>query len=177
MSRLIRNPIHFSEEIKVNFSGGILEVQGKHGKNTVNVSSDIDLEVANSSIKVVPKSHMNKKSFPMLGTVRSLICNAIEGVSNKFKFSLQIVGTGCNATVAGSQLKLQLGYSHPIVMEIPSGVEVVCPKSNLIDILGVDKRAVTQFGAEVQVHRKPIVYKGPEIKVVGKTYRKKAGKK
>ena len=177
MSRLIRNAIKFSANVKLNFENGVLKVSGKHGDNEVTIPPYISLEITDDSIKIVPKDNITKKVMPMLGTIRSLICNAIEGVENKFKFALQIVGTGCNASVANSQLKLQLGYSHPIVKDIPEGLDVVCSKPTLIEISGVNKRNVTQFGVEVQLHRKPIVYKGPEIKVVGKSYRKKAGKR
>ncbi|QEK38232.1 50S ribosomal protein L6 [Candidatus Cytomitobacter indipagum] len=165
MSRLARNPIMFSDKISCNFNDNMLVVKGPKGERELNIPSFLNLNLDNNSIMLSMNGGNDKKNknFPMLGTIRAIIVSAIKGVTDGFKVTLTLSGTGYKSSIEGSTLKLLLGYSHPIVVDIPSYIKVTCVKPVIIDIEGIDAQKVKQFASEVASHRKPIAYKGGEI--------------
>ncbi|USO00454.1 MAG: 50S ribosomal protein L6 [Alphaproteobacteria bacterium] len=177
MSRLIRNPIMFGENVKIAFDKNVLTISGVNGESKINIPHFINLAVSDNSVQILPKDDVSKADYPMLGTMRSLIKSAILGVNTKFVETLDLFGTGYKAAVVEGRLEMQLGYSHPIILDIPSELTVVCPKPNVVEISGIDKQQVGQFVVHVQSKRKPRPYKGGEIRRKGQFIRKKAGKR
>ena len=113
---------------------------------------------------------------PNWGTTRALIANTINGVSNGFSKVLELNGTGYRASITGTKLKLELGYSHDINFDIPQDVKIECPKQNIIKLTSINKEKLGAAAAKIRSFRKPEPYKGKGIKFVGEHIRRKAGK-
>ena len=133
MSRIAKNIIKINENISCSFENGIFSAKGKLGEMKVNIKNDYTIDINDEGILVKPKSDNSKKD-PNWGTTRALIANIIHGVSQGFSKTLELNGTGYRASVSGSNLKLQLGYSHDINFEIPKDVKIECPKQNIINL-------------------------------------------
>jgi large subunit ribosomal protein L6 len=113
----------------------------------------------------------------MWGTTRALIANMVQGVSTGYTKSLEITGTGYRAAVAGSNLEMNLGFSHPVVYPIPPGIKITCERPTAIKVEGVDKRLVGQVASEIRAFRPPEPYKGKGARYTDETIRRKEGKK
>jgi large subunit ribosomal protein L6 len=113
----------------------------------------------------------------MWGTTRALIANMVKGVSTGFTKSLEITGTGYRAAVAGTNLEMNLGFSHPVVYAIPQGIKISCERPTSIKVEGIDKRLVGQVAAEIRGFRPPEPYKGKGARYTNETIRRKEGKK
>lgn len=165
MSRLARNPIVFSDKISCRFDSGALFIKGPKGERELSIPAFLNLNLSDNSValSIIGRNDKRNKNFPMLGTVRSIIVSAIRGVTEGFKETLTLSGTGYKSSVEGSDLKLLLGYSHPIIVPIPGYIKVTCVKPTIIEIEGVDAQKVRQFAAEIVSYRRPIAYKGGEI--------------
>ncbi len=175
MSRLGKRPIPLPKGVKVNVSKGKVHVKGDKGEKVVTIPDGIDVVVEGESVTVLfdEKSTLPK---PRYGLYRSLINNAILGVSVRFEKRLSLVGVGYRAAVKGSVLDLSLGFSNPCQLQIPSEIEVQVEKSTLIRVIGVDKQFVGQFAASVRALRPPEPYKGKGVRYFDEYVRKKAGK-
>ena len=126
MSRIAKNPIIISNDVECTFIDGIFSAKGKLGKMEVSVNSNYNINIQDNEIKVLPINEKNND--PNWGTTRAIISNTINGVTNGFTKTLELNGTGYRASVSGSKLKLELGYSHDINFEIPTDVKIECPK-------------------------------------------------
>mgnify|MGYP001423600343 CR=1 FL=1 len=126
-------------------------------------------------VQVVPLNENNKD--PNWGTTRSLISNSINGVTEGFSKTLELNGTGYRASVSGSKLKLELGYSHDINFEIPTDVKIECPKQNLIKLTSINKEKLGAAAAKIRSFRKPEPFKGKGIKYIDEYIFRKEGKK
>lgn len=175
MSRLGKTPIPLPKGVEITVSKGEVQVKGPKGMQTVQIPHGIDVKVeeGNATVLYDEKSKLPK---PRHGLFRSLINNAVIGVSNGFEKQLSLIGVGYRAAVKGDVLDLSLGYSHPYQLKIPSDVTVAIEKSVLITISGMDKQSVGQFAANVRAVRPPEPYKGKGVRYVGEYVRKKAGK-
>ena len=175
MSRLGKTPIPLPKGVKVNVSKREVHVKGDKGEKIVTIPEGIDLAIEEKSVTVLfdEKSPLPK---PRHGLYRSLINNAILGVSVRFEKRLSLVGVGYRAAVKGNVLDLSLGFSNPCQLQIPSGLEVQVEKSTLIRVIGIDKQFVGQFAASVRALRPPEPYKGKGVRYVDEYVRKKAGK-
>lgn len=175
MSRLGKTPIPLPKGVEVNVSKGEVQVKGPKGNQTVLIPQGIDVKVEEGNVIV----HYDEKSGlpkPRHGLYRSLVNNAVVGVSDGFEKQLSLIGVGYRAAVKGDVLDLALGFSHPCQLEIPPDVTVAVEKSTLIKISGVDKQRVGQFAANVRSVRPPEPYKGKGVRYVDEYVRKKAGK-
>lgn len=175
MSRLGKAPIPLPKGVEVKSSKGEIEVKGPKGTIKRSVPEGISVKVQEDNILVEFDEKVGLPK-PMYGLYRSLINNAVIGVNNGFEKQLSLIGVGYRAAVKGDVLDLQLGFSHPSQLKIPSDLSVEVEKSTLIKITGSDKQLVGQFAANVRAVRPPEPYKGKGVRYVDEYVRKKAGK-
>lgn len=175
MSRLGKTPISLPKGVTLNVSNRTIEVKGPKGSQQIVLPCGIDVTVKEESITILYDETSNLPK-PYHGLYRSLINNAIIGVSKGFEKQLSLVGVGYRAAVKGEVLDLSLGFSHPCQLKIPSQLQVSVEKSTLIKVVGIDKQLVGQFAADIRAVRPPEPYKGKGVRYVGEYVRKKAGK-
>ena len=176
MSRLGRIPIDLPKGVEVKLSPeSVVDVKGPKGSLVLEMKKGILLDIKDSKIHVSLDEKF-KLTSAMYGLYRSLINNMVIGVSVGFKKELTLIGVGFRASVKGDKIDLQVGYSHPTDIEIPTGIQVKINKSVEIVIEGPDKQKVGQFAASVRDIRKPEPYKGKGIRYKDEYVRKKAGK-
>ena len=176
MSRIAKNSIKISKETNCTFDNGILLVKGKLGEMSMKLNPDYIVDIKESELFVLPKNEKNKLS-PNWGTSRALVANIIKGVSEGFEKKLELNGTGYRASVSGSKLKLQLGYSHDINFEIPKEIKIECPKQNIIKLSSFNKEILGAVAAKIRSFRKPEPFKGKGIKYENEFIFRKEGKK
>ena len=176
MSRIAKNIIKINENINCNFEDGIFLAKGKLGEMQMNINPNFSVKIMDDHIVIVPKHEKNKKD-PNWGTTRALVANIVHGVSEGFEKTLELNGTGYRASVSGSVLKLQLGYSHDINFNIPKEVKVECPKQNIIKLSSFDKEKLGAAAAKIRSFRKPEPFKGKGIKYSNEYIFRKEGKK
>lgn len=173
MSRLGKKPIELPKNVQAQLQGSVLNVKGPKGTLTMDVPQGIVVEIETSQI-VVSSDPSLTSAFH--GLYRALVKNLVVGVSSGFEKKLSLIGVGYRASVQGKDLDLQLGYSHPTKLPIPTGIQVAVDKTTTIIITGADKQAVGQFAAEVRSIRPPEPYKGKGVRYENEYVRKKAGK-
>ena len=178
MSKIGKINIAIPEKVKVAIAGNILNIEGPLGKRSLN----IDLEVFNLDIKdgkeisIKPKK-IDQNTKRLWGMNRSLINNAVIGSIKGYEKILELVGVGYRASIKGSQLNLQLGYSHDINFDIPEGIKIVVEKQTTLKISGFDKQMVGSIASKIKTLRKIEPYKGKGIREKGQYVLKKEGKK
>ncbi|MBD3331637.1 50S ribosomal protein L6 [candidate division GN15 bacterium] len=176
MSRVGKLPIQIPDKTKVDIQGKTVTVTGPKGNLSCEIHKDISADVEDNTI-VVSRPSDNKKHRALHGLTRALINNMVVGVNEGYKKELQIIGVGYRAEMKGNNLVAHLGYSHPIVMAPPEGVNIeVLPKENKIIVDGIDKQLVGQTAAKIRAFRKPEPYKGKGVRYVDEYVRTKAGK-
>ena len=178
MSKIGKISISIPEKVKVALAGNIINIEGPLGKKAVG----IDLEMFNLDIKdgkeisIKPKK-IDQNSKRLWGMNRSLINNAVIGSSSGYEKILELVGVGYRAALKGSQLNLQLGYSHDINYDIPEGIKIEVEKQTTLKITGSDKQQVGSVASKIKTYRKIEPYKGKGIREKGQYVIKKEGKK
>ncbi len=175
MSRVANNPIKISKEVECTFRDGIFSAKGKLGQMQTTVNANYKININNDEIKVMPNIESNKD--PNWGTTRAIIANIINGVTKGFTKTLELNGTGYRASVSGSKLKLELGYSHDINFDIPADIKIECPKQNLIKLFSINKEKLGAAAAKIRSFRKPEPFKGKGIKYIDEYIFRKEGKK
>jgi large subunit ribosomal protein L6 len=173
MSRIGRKPIPLPSGVKVNSSGGKVEVQGPKGKLFVLVPRQIKLEQKDGVLTAVRSSDEDRA---LHGLARALLANAVQGVTTGFKKDMDIVGVGYRAEVKGKNVAFALGKSHPIEFPIPEGIQITVEKQTHIVVSGADKAQVGQVAADIRSLRPPDPYKQKGIRITGERLKKKAGK-
>ena len=176
MSRVGKHPVEVPSGVEVAISGRTVTAKGKLGQLAYESTDDISVALEEGKVVVRPVSE-SKRSRAMWGTARSRIQSMVTGVSEGFAKRLEINGVGYRAAVQGSNLNLQLGYSHEINYAIPEGIEIKCERPTRIAISGADKQQVGQVAAEIRAFRKPEPYKGKGIKYDDEIILRKEGKK
>jgi large subunit ribosomal protein L6 len=176
MSRIGRLPVTVPPKVEVNIEGKLIQVKGPKGALEYRFPQDIDVTMDNGVITVKRPSD-DRTHRALHGTTRALIHNMVSGVSTGFERILEINGVGYRAEVQGKNLVLNLGYSHPIVVEPPSGIVFeVDPKTRQIKVSGPDKQKVGQMADDIRKFRPPEPYLGKGIKYLEEKIRRKAGK-
>ena len=175
MSRIAKNPIKISKEIECTFNNGIFSAKGKLGEMQTHINSNYSININDEEIKVLPIN--DKDQDPNWGTTRAIIANIINGVTNGFTKTLELNGTGYRASVSGTKLKLELGYSHDINFDIPADVKIECPKQNVIILTSINKEKLGAAAAKIRSFRKPEPFKGKGIKYSNEYIFRKEGKK
>ncbi len=173
MSRIGNKPIIVPESVEVKIEGQKVTAKGPKGELSIVLKNEVKAEMKENEIII---SLVNENAKNLHGLSRTLLSNVIEGVSHGFTKKLVIVGVGYRANKQGDKLNLTLGYSHPVLMDIPKGIEVEVPKPTEIIISGADKQVVGQFAAEIRSKREPEVYLGKGIKYEDEVIRRKVGK-
>ena len=176
MSRIAKNAIKIDKEITCSFIEGVFSAKGKFGEMNVSINPNFTVKINEDEIIITPKSEKDTKN-PNWGTTRAIVANTVYGVKNGFEKTLELNGTGYRATIAGSVLKLQLGYSHDINFDIPKDVKIECPKQNIIKLSSFNKEKLGAAAAKIRSFRKPEPFKGKGIKYIGEYIFRKEGKK
>ncbi len=176
MSRSGRIPISIPESTDVRLESGVIYAKGKLGELSFKYENNAKVEIKDNQI-FISKGGESPLYLRMWGTVRSRINNIVQGVSAGFVKELELVGVGYKATPKGKSLELLLGYSHPILFEVPDDLKVEVPKPTQIKISGIDKQKVGQIAANIRSFRKPEPYKGKGVKYKDEYVRRKEGKK
>ena len=176
MSRIAKNSIKFEQDTSCKFEGGVFFAKGKLGEMNLKVDPLYTIDIKEEEIFVKPIDEKDKLN-PKWGTTRSLVANIITGVSKGFSKTLELNGTGYRASISGSVLKLQLGYSHDIEHKVPTEVKAECPKQNIIKLSSFNKEILGATAAKIRSYRKPEPFKGKGIKYENEFIFRKEGKK
>ncbi|MFL6351925.1 MAG: 50S ribosomal protein L6 [Bryobacteraceae bacterium] len=172
MSRVGKKPIPLPQGVKISL-GEQLEVEGPKGKLAVPIPAGIRVERNNNHLELVRE---NDKLAALHGLTRALAANAVQGVSTGFTRELDVVGTGYRADVKGKVATFTLGYSHPIEVILPAGVDLRVDKQTHLVLTGYDKQVVGQVASQIRALRPPDPYKNKGVRYTGEALRKKAGK-
>ena len=175
MSRIGKKPITIPKGVTVTVVDGAVEVQGPKGRLRQAHPADISFELADGHL--VAKHAIGRSDLGKFhGLARTLVANAVAGVTDGFKRELDIVGVGYRAELKGKQVVFALGYSHAVVFDIPDGINVTIDKQTHITVTGVDRQLVGQVAANIRHLRKPDPYKQKGVRYTGEVLKKKAGK-
>lgn len=176
MSRIGLKPITVPAGVEITINGkNFAEVKGPKGTLTQQFSPDMKIEIADS-IATVTRPTDNKKHKSLHGLTRTLLSNMIIGVTEGYQKKLEIVGVGYRAAKQGKSLNLSLGFSHPVEMIDPEGIETAVPNQTEILVSGIDKQLVGNYAAKIRAWREPEPYKGKGIRYSGEKVRRKEGK-
>jgi large subunit ribosomal protein L6 len=177
MSRIGKKPIQIPAKVKVELSGSNLKATGPLGTLSYSLPDGITAKVEGAVLSIQLDPAKTKELNALFGTTRARIANIVSGVETPFVKVLEINGLGYKAIVQGQKLNLELGFSHPVLLDIPQGITVVAdPKNPLVEIKGSDKVLVGDFAAKIRKIRPPEPYKGSGIKYQGEHIVRKAGK-
>jgi large subunit ribosomal protein L6 len=175
MSRIGKKIIAIPKGVKIDVRSGAVEVQGPKGKLLQPLPPGIGFELSGDQLQA-----KTLREDPELGKfhglARSLVANAVKGVTEGFRKDLDIVGVGYRAEVKGKQVHFALGYSHPVVFDIPSGIDIAIDKQTHVTVTGIDRQLVGQVAADIRSMRKPDPYKQKGVRYTGEVLKKKAGK-
>jgi len=176
MSRIGRKPIELPAGVSVSVSPGRVMVNGPLGELSQHVPARMNVEQEDGSV-VVTRPSERGEDRALHGLTRTLIANMVEGVTSGFQKRLQIQGVGYRASLQGSDLELNVGYSHPVLVKAPAGISFEVPSQTEVIVKGIDKQQVGQTAAEVRKVRPPEPYKGKGIRYEGEYVRRKVGKR
>src|ERR671913_2126531 len=174
MSRIGKKPIPVPKGVQVNLKDGLVEVKGPKGQLTQSLPPGVSVALEDGQIVASVGDAREQRKFHGLG--RTLVANAVLGVSEGFKRELDIVGVGYRAEVKGRDVHFALGYSHPVVFPLPQGIDVAIEKQTHVTVTGIDKQLVGQVAANMRSLRKPDPYKQKGVRYTGEVLKKKAGK-
>ena len=175
MSRIGKNPIAIPAGVDVKLDGNVITVKGAKGTLTQKIRQEITVKIEGNEI-VVTRINDEKTARSLHGLTRTLIANMVEGVSNGFTKTLEVNGIGYRAQKQGSNLVMNLGFSHQVIIPEIEGISIDVPNPNLVVVSGPDKQVVGQFAAEIREKRPPEPYKGKGIRYQGEYVRRKEGK-
>ena len=175
MSRIGKKPIAIPKGVTVKVAGDAVEVQGPKGKLRQAFPAGINFEMADGQL-VAKTATADPQLGKFHGLARSLVANAVAGVTDGYKKELDIVGVGYRAEMKGQQIHLALGYSHPVIYDVPKGIDVAIEKQTHITVTGVDRQLVGQVAANLRRLRQPDPYQQKGVRYTGEVLKKKAGK-
>ena len=175
MSRIGKMPIAVPAGVDVTIDGSTVTVKGPKGQ-LVRTFSDILTITLSDGVLTVTRPDDSREAKSLHGLTRTLLSHMVEGVSTCFSKKLQLVGVGYRASKKGNDLEMQLGFSHPVIVECPEGISFECPSQTEIVVNGISKEKVGQVAADIRKWRKPEPYKGKGIRYDGENVRRKAGK-
>lgn len=175
MSRLGKQPIEIPTGVEISYADGVMTVKGPKGTLTQTMRTIISVVLENNTVALVPTKE-TIEARALWGTYASLVHNMIDGVTEGFSKVLEIEGVGYRADAQGQKLTLSVGFSHPVILEVPQGITAIVEK-NVVTVTGTDKHAVGQFAANVRKVKKPEPYKGKGIRYRGEHIIRKQGKK
>ena len=176
MSRIAKEPIVLPQGVEFKQEGNVVTLKGGNGSLSLELNNEVELTRDDNILQVAPRSG-SRFSTAVAGTMRALLANMATGVTDGFERKLQLVGVGYRAQVQGKKLNLTLGFSHPVVHEVPEDVTVEAPSQTEIVIKGADKQKVGQVAAEIRNYRPPEPYKGKGIRYADERVVMKEAKK
>lgn len=177
MSRIAKRGLELPSGVQVTMNGQSMNVKGPKGAFDYDVHASVEVVVEDNSVKFQPASDEDKNAWALAGTTCALASNMIVGVSQGFEKKLQLVGVGYRAKAQGDKLDLSLGFSHPVVHQMPEGVTVETPSQTEIVVRGIDKQKVGQVAADIRAYRPPEPYKGKGVKYADEHIVRKEAKK
>ena len=175
MSRIGKQPVPLTPDVKVTVVNGLVSVKGPKGALEQHLPEGIGAEIADGRV-LVKRRDDSKSQKALHGLSRALIANAVTGVTKGFTKELEIQGVGYRAQIEGNAVVFALGFTHPIRFSIPAGIQVAVDKQTRLSVTGVDRQAVGQVAAEIRSLRPPDAYKGKGVRYVNEVVVKKAGK-
>jgi large subunit ribosomal protein L6 len=176
MSRVARIPVSLAKGVEAQIIGGEITVKGPMGTLKRELGSRVDVRIADGKVSFVAADE-TREAKAMSGTLRALVAAMVEGVSKGFERRLTLVGVGYRAQAQGDKITLALGFSHPVVHQMPAGVKVETPTQTEIVVKGADKQRVGQIAAEIRAYRPPEPYKGKGVRYANETVVLKETKK
>ncbi len=175
MSRIGKVPVPIPDKVKVDVKNGTVLVEGPKGKVTKTFAPEVKISVADKKVSFAPVDD-SRFARAMFGTARSVIAGMVKGVTEGYVKDLEIQGVGFKANLKGKQLDLALGYSHPILFDIPEGIKITVADQTKVKIEGCDKQLVGAVTATIRGYYPPEPYKGKGVRIVGERVRRKEGK-
>ena len=176
MSRVGKYPVEIPAGVTIAIADGVLTAKGKLGELKLPITEHVEATMEDGKLSVKPRTNAPQARM-MWGTTRANIANMVKGVSTGYAKTMEITGTGYRASVQGSNLVVNLGFSHDVVYPVPAGIKITTPRPTAITVEGVDKRQVGQVAAEIRGYRPPEPYKGKGVRYDNETIRRKEGKK
>ncbi len=177
MSRIAKNPVQLPSGVEVKLDGQNINIKGGKGAFDYVIHSSVEVQQEENTITFRPKNESDRSGWAMAGTMRAVTANMVTGVSEGFEKKLELVGVGYRAKAEGNNLNLTLGFSHPVVHQLPDGVTAETPSQTEIIIRGIDKQKVGQTAAEIRAYRPPEPYKGKGVKYADEHIIRKEAKK
>jgi large subunit ribosomal protein L6 len=175
MSRIGKQPVSIPDKVKVTVNGEKVVVEGPKGKVEKSFAPVVKVTVADKKVTFAPTEE-TRFAKAMYGTARSVVAGMVKGVTDGYTKDLEIQGVGFKANLKGKQLDLALGYSHPILMDIPDGIKITVTDQTKVKVEGADKQLVGAVTAEIRSYYPPEPYKGKGVRIVGERVRRKEGK-
>ncbi len=175
MSRVGKAPIVIPKGVEVKISGRTVEIKGPKGQLTRDVHPDIKVQMSDGTV-IVKRPTDLEHHRALHGLTRALLANMVKGVTDGFRIELELQGVGYRAAKQGTALALQVGYSHPVEVPPPDGIQFEVPQANRIVVSGIDKEIVGQVAARIRAIREPDAYKGKGIRYAGERIKLKPGK-
>ena len=176
MSRIAKAPVELPKGVEFKQDGNVVTLKGGKGELSMELNSEVELTQEEGVLKVAPRSGSNF-AMAITGTMRSLLANMAQGVSEGYERKLELVGVGYRAQAQGKNLNLSLGFSHPVVYAAPEGISIETPSQTEVLIKGTDKQKVGQVAAEIRQFRPPEPYKGKGVRYAGERVVLKEAKK
>ena len=176
MSRIAKQPVELPKGVEFQQSGTVVTVKGGKGSLSMELNTEVQIAQDEGMLSFTPRSG-SKFAIAMSGTTRALLANMVIGVSDGFERKLELVGVGYRAQAAGNKLNLTLGFSHPVVYDVPEGISIETPSQTEVMIKGTDKQKVGQVAAEIRRFRPPEPYKGKGVRYANERVVLKEAKK
>lgn len=176
MSRIANNPVQVPAGVELKLNGQEVSVKGAKGNLQMVVHQAVEVKQEGAELRFAARNN-DQQSGALAGTMRALVNNMVVGVSEGFERKLQLVGVGYRAQVAGDSLNLSLGFSHPVVYQLPQGVTAETPSATDITLRGIDKQVLGQAAAEIREFRRPEPYKGKGVRYADEVVLRKEAKK
>ncbi|PID46389.1 MAG: 50S ribosomal protein L6 [Proteobacteria bacterium] len=177
MSRIAKNPVVVPSGVQLKIDGQNLAIKGPKGSFDYTVHKTVQVTEDEGKLSFAPAEGCNDSAWAMAGTMRSLVSNMVQGVSEGFERKLELVGVGYRAQMSGKAINLSLGFSHPVLFELPEGVSAELPSQTEIVLRGADKQVLGQAAANIRAYRPPEPYKGKGVKYAGEHIVRKEAKK
>ena len=176
MSRIANKPVEIPSGVEVSISGQSVSVKGKNGTMSMEVNEKVEVKQDDNAVNFSGREGIDG-SIAMAGTMRSLANNMVLGVSQGFEKKLELIGVGYRAQAQGNKLNLTLGFSHPVIYDVPEGITIETPSQTEIVVKGADKQKVGQVSADIRAYRPPEPYKGKGVRYSDERVIRKEAKK
>lgn len=177
MSRIAKYPITLPDGVEAQVSDGVVTIKGKKGESTYELNPDVVVTVDDGQIKISARDENSKKDWAQAGTTRARLQNMVTGLGEGFERKLTIIGVGYRAQAQGQKLNLTLGFSHPVVFDVPEGITIETPSQTEVVVKGMDRQLVGHVAAKIRGYRPPEPYKGKGVRYSDERVIQKEAKK